>query len=306
MKEIITTDKLTLFYGKQRGVLEVDLHVMEGEVFGFLGPNGAGKTTTLRILLDLIRPNRGTAHIFGRDCQKEGVSIRQRIGYVPGELAFPSNARGNEYLDTLNNIRQQKANPAYRRSLCERLQLDVNRTIRQYSRGNKQKLALVAAMMHQPELLLLDEPTSGLDPLMQQVVTETIREAKAEGRTVFVSSHILPEVQAVCDRVAIIREGMLIKVETVHELLERHFFRLRLRLARPIPPNFAVEGVTIIDSAETAPYRYFFEVRQNLDQFMQTIAPYGIADIETEHPSLEDVFLTYYEGGKNHVTTHTR
>ncbi|MCA9961051.1 MAG: ABC transporter ATP-binding protein, partial [Anaerolineales bacterium] len=268
------------------------------EVFGFLGPNGAGKTTTQRVLLDVIRPTSGTAAIFGMDCQHDGVAIRQRVGYIPGELALPG-MRASAYLDMLVSVRGNHTDPAYRRSLCERLNLDTSRKMREYSRGNKQKVGIVAAFMSKPDLLILDEPTSGLDPLVQQTVLDLVREAKADGRTVFFSSHILSEVQAVCDRVGIIRDGELIKVEKVHDLLARRLHRLRLQFCTPVAPELLqVPGITVIEHNED---QVMVEVQENLDLFMTKVAPQGIVDIETVELSLEEVFLAYYGGGSDHV-----
>ncbi|MCO5196468.1 MAG: ABC transporter ATP-binding protein [Anaerolineae bacterium] len=295
----IETSQLSYSYGKHRGIDAVDLTVAKGEVFGFLGPNGAGKTTTLRLLLDVIRPKTGTASIFGYDCQKEGIAARQHVGYLPGELALPGNMRGRSYLNMLDAIRG-KADADYRRQLYGRLDLDISRRIREYSRGNKQKLGLIAAMMHKPDVLILDEPTSGLDPLVQQTVLDLVRETREEGRTVFFSSHNLPEVQAVCDRAGIIRNGRLVAVESVNELLHRSFHRIRLWVREPIPnETLLIEGVKVLDSAEN---RYTVEISQNLDQFMWAVAGKGIIDIETLDLSLEEVFLAYYgKGADNHV-----
>lgn len=292
MNTIIQTHALTMYYGRHRGIIDLNLNVQSGEIFGFLGPNGAGKTTTLRILLDIIRPTSGRATIFGLDCQREGVTIRQRIGYLPGELSLPTTMRGNAYLDMMSALRGRPADPAYRRQLCERLNLDTTRQIREYSRGNKQKLGIVAAFMSQPDLLILDEPTSGLDPLVQQTVLELVREAKAAGHTTFFSSHILSEVQAVCDRVAIIRDGRLVQVERIDALTARPFHRLRLRFDTTPPPDlFALEGVTEISRTDNT---IVLEVQRNLPDLLQAAAPYRIIDIETQPVTLEEVFLTYY------------
>lgn len=296
---VIETRELTYSYGKHRGIEDVDLSVGQGEVFGFLGPNGAGKTTTLRLLLDLIRPKRGSATLFGLDCQTEGVAARQRVGYLAGELSLPGNMRGRDYLNMLDAMRGEQ-NADYKREIAGRLDLDLSRRIREYSRGNKQKLGLVAAMMHKPDLLILDEPTGGLDPLVQQTVLELVRETRDEGRTVFFSSHILPEVQAVCDRAGIIRDGRLVAVESVNELLKRTVNRIRLRLLDPLPSEtWLMDGVKLIDSVDTL---YTVEVSANLPQFMYAASQQGIADIETLDLSLEEVFLAYYgKGGNNHA-----
>lgn len=294
----IETEALTVYYGKHRGIVDLGLQVRPGEIFGFLGPNGAGKTTTLRVLIDLIRPNRGRARVLGLDCQKNGVALRERIGYLPGELSLPRNMKGKQYLQIVDSLRSRPADPAFLNELCERLDLDTSRMIHDYSSGNKQKLGLVMAMMGKPELLMLDEPTNGLDPLIQQAVLELVSEARHEGRTVFFSSHILSEVQIVCDRVGIIREGRLIKVESVESLTAQPFHRLRLRFEKmPDAEAFAFEGVRELNRAEDA---LFLEVTQNLPQVMRAAAALGIVDIETQPVTLEEVFLAYY--GRNNRT----
>ena len=227
---VIETKDLTVYYGKHLGIRDVDLSVEQGEVYGFLGPNGAGKSTTQRVLLDVIRPSKGTATIFGMDCQTQGHEIRRRVGYLPGELSLYPNMTGEGFLDLIARINDRNVDTQYRRSLYDRLQLDPSRKMRQYSRGNKQKVGIVCAFMSRPDLLILDEPTGGLDPLVQQTVMEMVREARADGRTVFFSSHILPEVEAVCDRVGIIREGALIRTSPVDFLTKQSFKRLRLTL----------------------------------------------------------------------------
>jgi ABC-2 type transport system ATP-binding protein len=297
---VIETRELSLYYGRQRGTHQLDLAVQPGEVFGYLGPNGAGKTTTLRVLLDILRPTRGQAHIFGLDCQKEGVQIRRRVGYVPGELNLYSQMRADQYLDMVEAVRG-KADPGYRRQLCQRLDLNPRRVMRTYSRGNKQKVGLVAAFMSQPDLLILDEPTSGLDPLVQQTVLELVREARAAGRTVFFSSHILPEVQAVCDRVGIIREGELVATESVEHLTRRQFHRLRLNL-ESLPPEdlFEIEGVQEIARSGRD---LTLEIRSNLNEVFTRAARHGIQDVEIFPVTLEEVFLAFYgpERKDNHA-----
>jgi ABC-2 type transport system ATP-binding protein len=297
---VIETKGLTVYYGSQRGIVDVDLAVQEGEIFGFLGPNGAGKTTTMRTLLDIIRPVRGQASIFGLDCQRQGTEIRGRIGYLPGELALYPNLTGRQYLDMLDLLRGRKGDVTYRRELAERLGLDVSRRTREYSAGNKKKLGLVAALMHKPALLILDEPTGGLDPLVEQTVLQLAREARQEGRTGFFSSHILSDVQAVCDRVGIIREGRLVAVERVDKLTAQPFHRLRLNLAQPPTADvFAIPGVIEL-SRDGQSVR--LEVRDNLPEVMKAAAAYGITDIETQPVTLEEVFLAYYgKGGHNHA-----
>ncbi len=298
---VIETEGLTVYYGKHRGIVNVDMQVRKGEVFGFLGPNGAGKTTTLRVLIDVIRPSRGQARVFDLDCQKEGVALRERIGYLPGELSLPRNMKGDQYLKIVDSLRSRRAEPAYLQELCERLDLDTSRKIRDYSSGNKQKLGLVVALMGKPDLLMLDEPTIGLDPLIQQVVLELVDEARDEGRAVFFSSHILSEVQSVCDRVGIIREGRLIKVERVETLMAQPFYRLRLRFEQtPAENAFGFDGVREVSRAEDS---VFLEVTKNLPEVMRRAASLDIIDIETQPVTLEEVFLAYYGRNNRRVGT---
>jgi beta-exotoxin I transport system ATP-binding protein len=232
---ILQTSGLSFFYGSHRGIENVSLEVKKGEVFGFLGPNGAGKTTALRLFMDVIRPTAGSATIFGLDCQKQGVQIRKKVGYLHGEFNLYPNMTARDFLDVSASLRHTSVDDHFREQLYERLDFDPSRKMKTYSRGNKQKIGLIAAFMNKPELLVLDEPTGGLDPLMQHVVAELVNEAKNAGRTTFFSSHILPEVQAVCDRIGIIRQGRLVKTDSVHSLIERQFKRLRLHFTSPPP-----------------------------------------------------------------------
>ena len=299
-EKIIETNDLTVYYGKHRGVKNVNLTVEKGEAFGFLGPNGAGKTTTQRVLLDVIRPTSGRASIFGMDCRKQGVEIRRRVGYLPGELALYKDMKADQFFMMYEYPRGANGSKGFWRELAKRLDLDVSRKIGNFSRGNKQKVGIVAAFMSKPDLLILDEPTGGLDPLVQQTVMEMVREVKADGRTVFFSSHILPEVQAVCDRVGIIREGELVATQRVDELIAARLNRMTLIFA-DLPPvgTFDVEGVTELERSEQS---VTLEVRENLPQVLSTAAKHNIQDIETHNMSLEEIFLEYYgkgNGGNN-------
>ncbi|HSL31591.1 MAG TPA: ABC transporter ATP-binding protein [Anaerolineales bacterium] len=299
-ERIIETHDLTVYYGKYRGIKKVNLDVERGEAFGFLGPNGAGKTTTQRVLLDVIRPSAGRASIFGMDSRTQGVELRKRVGYLPGELALYKDMRAEEFFKMYEYLRGASGAKGYWRDLAKQLDLDVSRKIRNFSRGNKQKVGIVAAFMSKPDLLILDEPTSGLDPLVQQTVMDLVREVKADGRTVFFSSHILSEVQAVCDRVGIIREGELIATQRVEELIAAHLKRLTLSFA-DLPPAdaFNLEGVTEIARKEQ---RITLEVRANLPQVLERAARHSIQDIETQTMSLEEIFLAFYgrgNGGKH-------
>jgi ABC-2 type transport system ATP-binding protein len=300
-ESIIKTKGLSVYYGRHRGILEVSLNVEAGEVFGFLGPNGAGKTTTQRVLMDIIRPTAGEAFMFGKDCQKDGVAIRERVGYLPGELSLYDNMKASQFFEMYYSLQKNNTDPNYWRVLANRLDLDTSRNLREYSRGNKQKVGVVAAFMNKPDLLILDEPTTGLDPLVQQTVMELLRETNQAGTTVFFSSHILPEVQAVCDRVGIIREGQLVATERVTDLTTQHFKRVRFTFANlPSVEAFAREGVTETDRDERS---VTLEIFEGLDEVMRTAASFGITDIETLHVSLEEIFLAYYGkgSGNNHA-----
>jgi ABC-2 type transport system ATP-binding protein len=295
-QNIIETHGLTMYYGAQRGILDVDLQVQKGEVFGFLGPNGAGKTTIQRVLMDVIRPTSGRATIFGLDCQKQGVEIRKRVGYLPGELSLYAHLKASAFLDLIASLRESNVDVSYRNELCERLNLDPSRKIKALSRGNKQKVGIVAAFMGKSDLLVLDEPTSGLDPFMQQVVMELVQEAKGDGRTVFFSSHILPEVQAVCERVGIIKEGKLIKTDRVESLTEQQFKRLEIHFRQlPPPDTFTFNGVTEIKREDS---RITLEVASGMDKVMETAVRFGVQDIETLPVTLEEIFMAFYETGK--------
>ena len=298
---VIDTRDLTVYYGKHRGVLDVNLTVEKGEVFGFLGPNGAGKTTTQRVLLDVFPPTSGQATIFGKDCQKDGVAIRKHIGYLPGELALYANMKARDFFKMYEYLRKDTKSKGYWRELAERLDLDTSRKISQFSRGNKQKVGVVAAFMDRADLLILDEPTGGLDPLVQKTVLEFVKETKADGRTVFFSSHILSEVQAVCDRVGIIRDGQLVATQRVGDLFAQRMNRITLIFEDHPPVGvFNIEGVSEMDVTHQS---ITLEVRENLPAVLTAAAQHNVMDIETHNISLEEIFLAYYskdEGG-NHV-----
>lgn len=294
-EEVIETKDLTVYYGKHRGIVDVDLTVEKGEVFGFLGPNGAGKTTTQRVLLDVIRPTSGRATVFGLDCQEQSVAVQKRVGYLPGELALYGNMRASEFFEMYEYLRAANSSKGYWRELADRLDLDTGRKIREFSRGNKQKVGVVAAFMSRPDLLILDEPTGGLDPLVQQTVLEMVRETKADGRTVFFSSHILPEVQAICDRVAIIRAGRIVATQRVEDLVTQRMKRLSLIFPDPPPVGtFDLEGVSEL---ERTAHTVMLEVTENLPRVLSAAANYQVSDIETHNVSLEEIFLAYYGDG---------
>lgn len=299
--KVIETQNLTVYYGKHRGILDVNLVVERGEVFGFLGPNGAGKTTTQRVLLDVFPPTKGQASVFGLDCQKDGVKIRKKVGYLPGELALYANMKASDFFQMYEYLRKDKSSNGYWKELAERLDLDTHRKISQFSRGNKQKVGVVAAFMSKADLLILDEPTGGLDPLVQKTVLEMVREVKAEGRTVFFSTHILPEAQAVCDRVGIIRDGQLVATQRVEDLFAQRLNRLTLIFeGQPPADDFKIPGVTELDRTQQS---ITLEVVENLPRVLAAAADHDVRDIETHNISLEEIFLAYYsvEKGENDV-----
>lgn len=296
---VIRTQGLTKFYGRQRGVVDVNIQVERGEVFGYLGPNGAGKTTTIRLLLDLIRPTRGQASVFQMDTRRRGVAIRRRIGYLPGELALYENLTGAELLRYLGHL-HGGVEWRYVAQLAARLECDLSQRIRSHSHGNKQKLGLIQAFMHRPELLILDEPSMGLDPLMQQEFYRLIGEAKAEGRTVFLSSHILPEVERVCDRVGIIREGRIIAVEDLATLKSRALRKLEIHFATSVPKEAFARVAGVRDVAVNNGVLRCTVVG-TLDALIKAAAQFQVINVITHEPSLEEIFLTYYGGGESHA-----
>lgn len=289
---IIRTSHLTKSYGKARGIVDLDLAVQPGEVFGYLGPNGAGKTTTIRTLLDFIRPNAGSATVFGLDTHRESLAIRGRVGYLPGELSLYEGMTGREFLRYMANLR---GGVAWTRveELAGRLAANLTQPIRILSHGNKQKLGLIQAFMHQPELLILDEPTQGLDPLVQHEFYRLIAETRAAGRTVFLSSHVLPEVERTCDRVGIIREGVLVAVEDVASLKAKALRRLEIRFAAP-PPLAAFEGLPGVRDLRIENSSLHSQVAGSLDAMIKAAARFEVLDVISTEPSLEEIFLTYY------------
>ena len=292
MTAIIQAEQLTKFYGQHRGIVEVDLEVQEGEAFGFLGPNGAGKTTMIRTLLDHIRPTSGRARIFGIDTTEDPVAIHRRIGYLPGEFVLYNNLTGGQTLEYFANLRGG-VDKLYQQDLIARLDVDPSRKFREYSKGNKQKIGLIIALQHRPDLLLLDEPTSGLDPLIQQEFYGVIREAKAEGRTVFLSSHILSEVEKTCDRVAIIRDGRLVRVDWTGALrdLAHHTVELVFTDQVPVAAFAALPGVSDVVSED---HILRMRVSGSITPVVRAAAQYELADFISREPSLEETFLAEY------------
>jgi ABC-2 type transport system ATP-binding protein len=301
---IIETERLTKSYGAHRGIADVDLAVERGEVFGFLGPNGAGKTTTIRILLDLIRPTRGRATVFGLDSTRDAVAIHRRVGYLPGEFALYDRLTGGQTLEYFASL-HGGVDRAYQRSLVQRLDLDPTRRFREYSKGNKQKVGLVAALQHRPELLILDEPTSGLDPLVQQAFFEILREAVGEGRTVFFSSHVLSEAEKACDRVAIVREGRLIRVARVDALRDLAVHEVELRFVEPVPAA-EFERLAGVSNVVVQDHLLRMHVSGPIAPVVKAAARYELADFVSREPSLEETFLAEYGHGPREVASNGR
>jgi len=288
----LTIHGLTKTYGRVPALRGVDLEVGRGEIFGFLGPNGAGKTTTIRCLLDLIRPDGGTARVLGLDPRADPVGVRARAGYLPGELSIEPNQTAERALRYFAELRGG-VDWAFARELAGRLQLDLRAPIKNMSKGNKQKVGVVQALMPRPELLLLDEPTSGLDPLMQQEVYRLLREAQDGGATVFFSSHIISEVEAIAERVAIIRDGRIAETLAPHDLLRRSVRRVRVRLREPLPEG-ALVGVLNTTAIQRDGANLLVQIEGEMDALIKALAAFPVIDLETERPTLEEVFLTHY------------
>jgi ABC-2 type transport system ATP-binding protein len=288
----IRTRELTKFYGEHRGVEALDLEVRSGEIFGFLGPNGAGKTTTIRLLLDIIRPTSGHAEILGLDVNARSLEVRALTGYLPGELALYEYMTGEQLLQHFATLREIGTERAHR--LAARLGLDLTRPISTLSKGNKQKVGIAQAFLHDPDLLILDEPTSGLDPLVQNEFHELLREHAANGKTVFLSSHALSEVEHVADRVGVIRSGRLAMVEEISALKAKAVRRVEVNFATP-PPEAAFHGIAGVRDVSKSESLVRFTVDGSMDALVKAIARYEVLDLVSEEPDLEEIFLTYYE-----------
>ena len=304
MTAVIALEKLTKSYGPNRGIIDVDLAVEQGEIFGFLGPNGAGKTTTIRTMLDLIRPTSGRALVFGIESSADPVAIHRRVGYIPGEFTLYDRLTGKQTLEYFANLRGG-VDRAYQASLIERFELDPSRRFREYSKGNKQKVGVVIALQHRPEMLVLDEPTSGLDPLVQQTFFSTLRETVADGATVFLSSHILSEVEKSCNRVAIIRDGRLAKVDTVEALRDLAHHQVELRFSGPVP---AAEFEALPGVSEVTVDDHVLRMRVSgaITPVVQAAARYELLDFVSREPSLEETFLAQYGREAVEVNDHGR
>lgn len=288
---IIEVNHLTKFYGKARGIVDVSFDVEEGEIYGFIGPNGAGKSTTIRLFLSLIYPTSGSAKIFGKDCIEYGPEIRQEIGYLPSEVFY---YEGMKVLDLLkySGSFYKKDTTARMLELADIMELDLKRRIDDLSYGNKKKVGIVQGLLHQPKLIILDEPTSGLDPLMQQKFFNLIRDENKRGATVFFSSHILGEVQRICNRVAIIKEGSIINIQDIKSLQRDNYKRIRLTANALDAKRFSIEGVNNLEQ-QNGSLSFFY--KGDINSLMRLISENDLTDVTIEEPTLEEIFMHYYE-----------
>ncbi len=291
MPNTIEIHNLTKFYGRSRGIIDVSFDVEEGEIFGFIGPNGAGKSTTIRSLLALIYPTSGSASIFGLDCIKDAPEIAKRVGYLPSEVFYYDGMKVRDLLNYSASFYKKDCRKKIQ-ELAGRLDLDMNRKIDDLSLGNKKKVGIVQGLLHSPDLIILDEPTLGLDPLMQQLFFELIQEENKRGATVLMSSHILNEVQRVCSRVAIIKEGRIIKLEKISTLKETSYKRFKIETVEKLPEDALwIEGVSdlvIVDNT------YSFIYRGDINLIVSKIASWKLVNIWADEPDLEEIFLHYY------------
>jgi beta-exotoxin I transport system ATP-binding protein len=291
----IRTEGLTKYYGAVVGVEDLRLEVERGEIFGFLGSNGAGKTTTIRLLLDLLRPSRGTAAVMGIDCHRASVEARRQIGYLPGELPIYPDLTAEGYLSFLASLDGRRVDPAYLAALLERFDVssvDARRRLRDQSHGMKQKIGIIQALMFQPPVVILDEPTSGLDPLMVQAFRETLADLKRAGRaTVFLSSHVLAEVEGTCDRIGLIRGGTLVAVNTIDELRAKSPRRVTIRFARPVAAPPPIERAAIV---EASPQRWIVDVSGPIGPLVAAVSGLPVDDLDVDAFKLEDYVLALY------------
>ena len=288
---VIEINNLTKYYGKARGIIDVSFNVKEGEIFGFIGPNGAGKSTTIRTLLSLIFPTSGSATIFGKDCIKYGPEIRQDIGYLPSEVFYYDKMK---VIDLLKYSASFYKKDCTKRTheLAEIMELDLKRRIDDLSYGNKKKVGIVQGLLHEPKLIMLDEPTSGLDPLMQQKFFDIIEKENKKGATVFFSSHILAEVQALCNRVAIIKEGSIVKLEDIKTLSAVHYKKITVKGDKLDESKFNIEGVSELQKQA---HEIKFYYNGDINKMIGAIGAETVQDVLIEDPSLEEIFMHYYK-----------
>jgi ABC-2 type transport system ATP-binding protein len=288
---IIEVDHLTKYYGKARGIIDVSFHMDEGEIFGFIGPNGAGKSTTIRLLLSLIYPTSGSATIFGKDCIKYGPELRQEIGYLPSEVFYYERMKVIDLLKYSASFYNKDCTKRMY-ELAELMELELHRRIEDLSYGNKKKVGIVQGLLHEPKLLLLDEPTAGLDPLMQREFFKLIRQENQRGVTVFFSSHILGEVQRMCNRVGIIKEGRIIEIADIRTLQQSNYKKVRVAADGLEANDFGLPGVTNLEH-NNGVVRFFY--KGDINTVMRKIGEMTVSDVTIEEPTLEEIFMHYYE-----------
>lgn len=289
---VIETKNLTKYYGKSRGIIDVDISVEEGEIYGFIGPNGAGKSTTIRVLLSLIYASSGSATIFGKDVVKFGPEIKKEIGYLPGEVFYYDNMRVKELLNYSASFYKKDCSKRIK-ELAEIMNLELDKRIDDLSYGNKKKVGIVLGLLHEPKLIILDEPTGGLDPLMQQKFFNLLRDENKKGATVFLSSHILSEVQRLCDRVAIIKEGKIVQIEKMSDLQKSNYSKIKVESNADLPAGyFDMAGVS---GLKTENHSTTFMFKGDINAVTKKIAALDLISLFVEEPDLEDIFLHYYQ-----------
>ncbi|MFI8686998.1 ATP-binding cassette domain-containing protein [Rossellomorea sp. NPDC077527] len=289
---VIEIHSLTKTYGKYRGITDISFHVEEGEIFGFIGPNGAGKSTTIRTLLSLIRPTSGSATIFGKDCIESAPEIAKEVGYLPSEVFYYDNMKVKDLLKYSASFYKKDCTKRIK-ELAEILNLDLSKKIDDLSLGNKKKVGIIQGLLHQPKLIILDEPTSGLDPLMQQKFFELLQAENEKGATILFSSHILSEVQRLCDRVAIIKEGKIVQVEKISTLKENNHKKFKMEIKSDIDASyFDLDGVTNLEMID---HHVSFLFRGDINTIMKKIADIEITNLWIDEPDLEEIFMHYYE-----------
>ena len=291
---VIVIDQLQKSYGKVQAVRGISMSVERGEIFGFLGPNGAGKTTTIRCMLDVIRPSAGIIRVLGLDAQRDALALHQRIGYLPGDVRLPGQMTGKQVINYFSRL--QGLEPVLLNELVARFDVEMKRPIKGYSKGMRQKIGVVLAFMCDPEVLILDEPTSGLDPLLQKVFNEFLLEEQARGKTVFMSSHIMSDVEKVCHRVAVIRQGELVTVEEVEKLREKAGQRVTVEFGDTVAPEelARIPGVSMV-SKNNNNSSYHFNISGNMDPLIKALSHHEVVRLQAEEAPLEEVFLKFYE-----------
>ncbi len=297
MNSIISIESLTKYYGKFLAVSDISFSVNKGEIFGLIGPNGAGKSTTMRSILNFIKPTEGKITIKGLDSQKDYIKIRNLIGYLPGEFSIYDNLSAEEYISHILHLRNKSNKIPNLKNLAAMFDLDLSKKSKKLSKGNKQKVGIIQAFCHDPEILILDEPTSGLDPLKQQEFEDLVLEFKNQGKTIFISSHVLPEVETLCDRVAIIKNGQIIAEDKMADLKKKSINRIEVQFSKDFDvdkfrKNIGISKVTGDSN------KYTFDIEGNIDKFIKELANHEIENLKTIEPDLEDIFLSYYREQK--------